>query len=74
MLICAIVVFISLYFVRAGYGMLRDGKWGPQINNKLGWILMEAPFSSLCACSAYAPLGVTMRYALSFSGSSNSTT
>ena len=55
MLVCAIIVFISLYFVRAGYGMLRDGKWGPQINNKLGWILMEAPvfivMCVLCLCS-----------------------
>ena len=55
MLICAAIVFICLYFVRAGYGMLRDGKWGPQINNKLGWVLMEAPvfivMCILCLCS-----------------------
>lgn len=55
MLVCAVIVFICLYFVRAGYGMLRDGKWGPQINNKLGWVLMEAPvfivMCVLCLCS-----------------------
>lgn len=51
----AVVVFIALYFVRAGYGMLRDGRWGPQIDNRLGWIAMEAPvfiaMCILCLCS-----------------------
>ena len=32
----AVVVFIALFFVRAGYGMLRDGKWGPKIDNRPG--------------------------------------
>ena len=32
----AVVVFIALFFVRAGDGMLRDGKWGPKIDNRLG--------------------------------------
>ena len=39
----ALIVFISLYFVKAGYGMFRNNNWGPAINNKLAWILMEAP-------------------------------
>ncbi len=43
MLAAAAVVFVALHFVRAGYGMLRDGKWGPQIDNRKGWVLMEAP-------------------------------
>jgi len=43
MTILAVVVFISLYFVDAGYGMFYNKKWGPSINNKLGWVLMEAP-------------------------------
>ena len=51
----AVVVFIALFFVRAGYGMLRDGKWGPKIDNRLGWIAMEAPvfiaMCILCLCS-----------------------
>ena len=45
----ALVVFIALYFVKAGYGMFRDNRWGPAINNKLAWILMEAPvFAVMC--------------------------
>lgn len=39
----AVVVFIALYFVRAGYGIFRTSSWGPALNNKLGWVLMEAP-------------------------------
>lgn len=39
----ALVVFIALYFVRAGYGMFRSAQWGPSINNRLGWIIMEVP-------------------------------
>lgn len=38
-----LVVFVSLYFVRAGYGMFRTAAWGPSISNRLGWVLMEAP-------------------------------
>ncbi|MBQ2440837.1 MAG: DUF1295 domain-containing protein [Paludibacteraceae bacterium] len=38
-----LVVFISLYYVDAGYGKMRTEKWGPAINNKIGWFLMEMP-------------------------------
>ena len=43
MTITAVVVFIALYFVTAGYGVFYNKKWGPTLPNKLGWILMEAP-------------------------------
>ncbi len=43
MTITAVVVFIALYFVTAGYGVFYNKKWGPTIPNKLGWILMESP-------------------------------
>jgi len=43
MAIIALIVFVCLYFVEAGYGMLFDKKWGFPINNKLAWVLMEAP-------------------------------
>lgn len=43
MAVLAIVVFISLYHVDAGYGKFYGPKWGPSLNNRLGWILMEAP-------------------------------
>ncbi|MDO4180716.1 MAG: 3-oxo-5-alpha-steroid 4-dehydrogenase, partial [Bacteroidales bacterium] len=39
----AVVVFVALFFVRAGYGMFRTSQWGISVNNKLGWVLMEAP-------------------------------
>lgn len=39
----AAVVFICLFFIDAGYGKFYNRKWGPAINNKLGWILMESP-------------------------------
>ena len=43
MSIVALLVFVALYFVKAGYGMFRTASWGISINNKLAWILMEAP-------------------------------
>ena len=39
----AAIVFVTLYFVEAGYGMLFDKKWGKSIPNKIAWICMEAP-------------------------------
>ena len=29
----ALVVFVALYFVKAGYGMFRTASWGFAINN-----------------------------------------
>ncbi len=43
MLAIAVVVFISLYFVTAGYGQFRSHQWGWSINNRVAWVLMEAP-------------------------------
>ena len=43
MSITAVVVFVSLFFVDAGYGKFYTKKWGPTVNNKMGWVLMEAP-------------------------------
>ena len=39
----AVIVFIALNFVDAGYGKFYNPKWGPAVNNRLGWVLMEAP-------------------------------
>ena len=45
----AVFVFITLYFVTAGYGKFATNKWGPAINNKIGWLIMEAPvFIVMC--------------------------
>lgn len=35
--------FIILLFITAGYGQHLSKKWGPSINNKLGWFIMEVP-------------------------------
>lgn len=39
----AVVVFVCLYFVTAGYGQFRTKEWGWSIDNKVAWVLMEAP-------------------------------
>ena len=43
MSIAAVVVFVSLFFVDAGYGKFYTKRWGPSVGNKAGWVLMEAP-------------------------------
>ncbi len=43
MAIIAVVVFVALYFVEAGYGKMISPKWGPAISNKVAWVLMECP-------------------------------
>ena len=41
--IVGVAVFILLFFVSAPYGQhIRKG-WGPNLNNKLGWVIMEIP-------------------------------
>lgn len=39
----AVIVFICLFKVDAGYGKFFDKKWGPAVDNRLGWVLMESP-------------------------------
>lgn len=43
MLALAVVVFIALQYVTAGYGMMYSRRWGATVGNRLGWVLMEAP-------------------------------
>ncbi len=43
MIVLAVIVFIVLYFVNAGYGMFTGRKWGPTVSNRVGWMVMEAP-------------------------------
>lgn len=38
-----LVVLVTLFYVDAGYGKMRSDKWGPAINNKVGWAMMECP-------------------------------
>lgn len=49
MSIVALIVFIALFFVTAGYGKFASKRWGPSIGNKPGWLLMESPvFILMC--------------------------
>ena len=43
MAVLAVIVFIALHRISAGYGMMRSKKWGPSVNNRLGWFVMEFP-------------------------------
>ncbi|MGN0231886.1 MAG: DUF1295 domain-containing protein [Muribaculaceae bacterium] len=43
MALIAVVVFVALHYVKAGYGMMYTRRWGPTISNRIGWIIMEAP-------------------------------
>ncbi len=47
MAVLALIVYVALFFVKAGYGYLTTPKWGPAINNKVAWILMELPAFTL---------------------------
>ena len=50
-LIIAIPVTVCLCFINAPYGRYNSGNWGPQVNARLGWLLMESP-------SVVIPIGV----------------
>jgi len=39
----AVGIFLLLLKVTAPYGRHTSSKWGPQISNKIGWVLMEVP-------------------------------
>ena len=55
MSLIALIVFVALYFVKAGYGIFRTSSWGTAISNKLAWILMEAPvFLVMCVMWMYS--------------------
>lgn len=43
MSLTAVVVFFALYHIDAGYVKFYHHSWGPAINNKTGWMLMETP-------------------------------
>lgn len=43
MTVLAVIVFFALQRITAGYGMMYDKRWGLTVNNRAGWIIMEAP-------------------------------
>lgn len=64
MFLVGLVVFVSLYYVDAGYGKMRSDKWGPSMNNKVGWVMMECPVFFVIAYEYFKSLsmygGITM--------------
>lgn len=58
MSVLAVIVFIALHRITAGYGMMRNKKWGPSVNNRLGWFIMELPaFACMAVLWALSPRG-----------------
>jgi 3-oxo-5-alpha-steroid 4-dehydrogenase 1 len=47
------LTFISLFFITAPYGRHTRTGWGPEISNRLGWIVMESP-AALFFLAVYA--------------------
>ena len=41
MAVIAVIVYIALFYLKAGYGYLSTSKWGPKISNKTAWVLVE---------------------------------
>jgi 3-oxo-5-alpha-steroid 4-dehydrogenase 1 len=45
--VASLLVFISLFFVKAPYGRYFQKNWGMALPNHLGWMFMEAPSAVL---------------------------
>lgn len=43
MAVTALIVFVALHFIDAGYGIMYSRRWGASVNNRLGWVIMESP-------------------------------
>lgn len=43
----AVLTFVSLFFVTAPYGRHGRKGWGPEVGQRLGWVLMELPAVAL---------------------------
>ncbi len=43
----AVLTFVSLFFITAPYGRHGRGGWGPEISQRLAWVLMELPACAL---------------------------
>jgi 3-oxo-5-alpha-steroid 4-dehydrogenase 1 len=42
-LVTAVAVFVSLFFIPAAYGRHSREGWGPTMNTRLAWVVMECP-------------------------------
>lgn len=65
MAVMAVIVFVALFYFKAGYGYLSSASWGKQIGNKTAWVLMECP-------AFLFMLYYTLRFAYSGSDTGNS--
>lgn len=60
-LVTAVVVFISLFFIPAAYGRHTRKGWGPTMNTRLAWVIMECPSVFVfAACMAIATRPITI--------------
>lgn len=56
MIALAVIVFAALHRIEAAYGMTYSPKWGPSLNNKVAWVLMEAPvFAAMILLWIFSP-------------------
>lgn len=63
MLIMAVIVFLVLFFMAAPYGRHIRRGWGPTLDNRKGWLIMEAPASlvfALCFLLGGNPVTITL--------------
>lgn len=57
MTLLAVVVFLALQKVTAGYGMMRTKAWGPAVGNRTGWVMMETPaFAAMLLLWIFSPM------------------
>lgn len=58
-IVLAIITFPILLKITAPYGRHSKGNWGPTLNNKLGWLVMELP--SLLVFTYFIVSGPTLK-------------
>lgn len=62
----ALMVHITMFFVKAPFGRHTTDKWGMTINNKLGWFIMELPSLLIMIFFLFQGLQKGMGYAWIF--------
>lgn len=67
-LVLALVVFIALFFVVAPYGRHTRSSWGPRIDDRLGWVIMEAAASLVFAVCFVVGTNIKTAAELAFFG------
>ena len=65
-IVTAIIVFFALFFIVAPYGRHTRKGWGPQINARAGWVIMEFPSALALALCFVAGNGTQPTFAWAF--------